>query len=302
MKIFTKEVRIALVAIIGVVILFFGMNFLKGLNLFSSTNDYYIEFDDISGLSSSSPIYAGGFQVGTVKGVIYDYNNTSPIKVVMAVDKQMRIPEGSSAKIESDMLGNVKVNLILAKDIASTVKPGGTIKGCVDGGAMGQLSAMIPSVEKILPKLDSIMGSLNTLLADPTIAQSLHNVQTITSDLTTSTKELNILMRNLNRNMPQMMARANNILDNTDKLTSNLAELDVATTMQEVDKTISNVQSLTAKLNSNTGTLGLLMNDPNIYYNMNNTLMNASNLLQDLRLHPKRYVHFSIFGRKDKCQ
>lgn len=300
MKAFTKEVKIALVAIIGVIVLFFGMNFLKGLNLFSSTNDYFIEFDDISGLSSSSPIYAGGFQVGTVKDVVYDYDNTSPIKVIMSVDKQMRIPEGSSAKIESDMLGNVKVNLVLNKEASSTIKPGDIIKGYVDGGAMGQVSAMIPAVEKILPKLDSIMTSLNTLLADPAIAQSLHNVNTITADLTTSTKELNTLMRNINKNMPQMMAKTNNILDNTNQLTSNLAAVDITTTMKEVNQTIENVQTLTAKLNSNEGTLGLLMNDTNMYNNMNNTLVNTNKLLEDLRLHPKRYVHFSLFGRKDK--
>ena len=300
MKAFTKEVKIALVAIIGVIVLFFGMNFLKGLNLFSSTNDYFIEFDDISGLSSSSPIYAGGFQVGTVKGVVYDYDNTSSIKVIMSVDKQMRIPEGSSAKIESDMLGNVKVNLVLNKEASSTIKPGDIIKGYVDGGAMRQVSAMIPAVEKILPKLDSIMTSLNTLLADPAIAQSLHNVNTITADLTTSTKELNTLMRNINKNMPQMMAKTNNILDNTNQLTSNLAAVDITTTMKEVNQTIENVQTLTAKLNSNEGTLGLLMNDTNMYNNMNNTLVNTNKLLEDLRLHPKRYVHFSLFGRKDK--
>ncbi|MGM9705980.1 MAG: MlaD family protein [Prevotella sp.] len=300
MKAFTKEVKIALVAIIGVIVLFFGLNFLKGLNLFSSTNDYIIEFEDISGLSSSSPIYAGGFQVGTVKGVEYNYDNASPIKVIMAIDKQMRIPEGSSAKIESDMLGNVKVNLILAKNVSSAIQPGGTIKGFVDGGAMGQLSEMIPTVEKILPKLDSIMANLNTLMADPAIAQSLHNVNTITADLTTSTKELNILMRNINKNMPQMLVKTNNILDNTNQLTSNLAGLDIASTMEEVNQTIANVQTLTAKLNSNEGTLGLLMNDSSIYYNVNNTLISTNKLLEDLREHPKRYVHFSLFGRKDK--
>ena len=97
MKAFTKEVKIALVAIVGVIILFFGMNFLKGINIFSSTNDYFIEFKDISGLSSSSPIYADGYQVGTVKDVIYDYSGEKPARVVVALDKEMRIPAGSSA-------------------------------------------------------------------------------------------------------------------------------------------------------------------------------------------------------------
>ena len=300
MKAFTKEVKIAIVAIVGVIILFFGMNFLKGLNLFSSTDDYYIEFKDISGLSSSSPIYADGYQVGTVKDVIYDYSGEHPTRVLVGIDKAMRIPVGSTAEIESDLMGNVKVNLLLANTPRERVMPGGTITGDVNSGALGKAAQMIPTIEKMLPKLDSILTSVNMLLADPAIAQSLHNVQTITNNLTTSSAELNILMKQLNRNVPTMLAKANGVLDNTNKLTGNLAQLDLATTKQQVDQTIANVQELTSKLNSNNGTLGLLMNDASLYHNLNSTMMSADSLLINLRQHPKRYVHFSLFGKKDK--
>ena len=164
MKGFTKEVKIALVAIMGVIILFFGMNFLKGLNVFSSTDDYYIEFKDISGLSTSSPIYADGFKVGTVKDVIYDYSGDHPTRVLVGLDKAMRIPAGSTAEIESDFMGNIKVNLLLANNPRERVMPGSTIKGNVNGGALGKAADMIPTIEKMLPKLDSILGSLNTCL------------------------------------------------------------------------------------------------------------------------------------------
>ena len=300
MKAFTKEVKIAIVAIVGVIILFFGMNFLKGLNLFSSTDDYYIEFADISGLSSSSPIYADGYKVGTVKDVVYDYSGEHPTRVLVGLDKGMRIPAGSSAEIESDMMGNVKVNLLLANNPRERVMPGGTIIGCVNGGALGKAAEMIPAIEKMLPKLDSILTSVNLLLADPALAQSLHNVQTITSNLTTSSAELNTLMKQLNRNVPTMLAKANGVLDNTNRLTGNLAALDLESTKQQVDQTISNVQELTAKLNSNNGTLGLLMNDASLYNNLNTTMRSADSLLVNLRQHPKRYVHFSLFGKKDK--
>lgn len=300
MKAFTKEVKIAIVAIVGVIILFFGMNFLKGLNLFSSTDDYYIEFKDISGLSSSSPIYADGYQVGTVKDVIYDYSGEHPTRVLVSLDKAMRIPVGSTAEIESDLMGNIKVNLLLANNPRERVMPGGTITGDVNSGALGKAAQMIPTIEKMLPKLDSILTSVNMLLADPAIAQSLHNVKTITDNLTTSSAELNTLMKQLNRNVPTMLAKANGVLDNTNKLTGNLAQLDLATTKQQVDQTIANVQELTSKLNSNNGTLGLLMNDASLYHNLNSTMMSADSLLINLRQHPKRYVHFSLFGKKDK--
>jgi len=300
MKFFNKEVKIALVAVCGLVILFFGMNFLKGLNIFESTNRYYIAFKDISGLSSSSPIYADGYKVGVVKGINYDYNRKGDIIVAADIDPELRIPDGSSAEIVSDMLGNVKVNLLLSNNMRKRVEPGQTILGGINDGALGQMKDMIPTVMSILPKLDSIAASLNMLLADPALAQSLHNVQAITGDLTVTTRQLNTLMTNLNKQVPGMMNKANSVLDNTNTLTENLAKVDVAGTMAKVDATLTNVQQFTSQLNSNEGSLGLLMNDPALYNNLNGTMRSADSLLIDLRAHPKRYVHFSLFGKKDK--
>lgn len=300
MKALTKEVKIALVAIAGVIILFFGMNFLKGLNLFSSTDDYFIEFKDISGLSSSCPIYADGFKVGTVKSVIYDYTNEHPTRVVVGLDKQIRIPKGSTAEIESDLMGNVKVNLLLANNMRERINPGETIVGGINDGAMGQMKDLIPIVQKMLPKLDSILCSVNTLLQDPAIANSLHNVETVTGNLTTSTRQLNTLLGTLNRRVPGLLAKADNVMDNTEVITGKLAKVDVDGTMQKVNTTLQNVQEFTHQLNNNQGSLGLLMRDPNLYYDLNATVKSADSLLIDLKAHPKRYVHFSIFGKKDK--
>ena len=300
MKAFTKEVKIAIVAIIGVVILFFGMNFLKGLNLFSSTNDYYIEFEDISGLGSSTPIYADGYKVGTVKSVIFDYSGKHPTRVLAGIDKDMRIPAGSSAEIVSDLMGNVKVDLLLANNMRERVMPGETIIGDVNSGAMGKVADMVPSIERMLPKLDSILSSVNTLLANPAIAASLGNIQTVTQNLTVSTAELNTLMKSLNRGVPTLMSKANGVLDNTTQFTQNLAALDLASTKQQIDQTLANVNQVTAKLNGKEGTLGLLMNDPALYNNLNATMSHADSLVIDLKQHPKRYVHFSVFGRRDK--
>lgn len=298
MKYFNKEVQIALVAIAGVAVLFFGLQFLKGLSLISNEDTYYVAFDDISGLSASSPVYAAGYKVGVVKDIAYDYGRGGAIIAAIGLDKQMRLPEGSTAEIESDMLGNIKVNLIMGDNPLESIAPGDTITGNKDAGMLGKAAEMIPSVEKMLPKLDSIMASLNTILADPAITGSLHNVDRITADLTVTTKELNRLVANVNANVPGMMTKANSILDNTDNLTRKLNDVDVATTMAKVDATLDNVQKMTAKLNSNEGTLGLLMRDPELYRNLTATMRDADSLMIDLRQHPKRYVHFSLFGRK----
>lgn len=294
-----KEIKIAIVAIIGLVVLFCGMTFLKGLQVFSDNISYYIKFADISGLSVSSPIYANGYPVGTVKNIDYDYSKPDQIMVEISVDKQMIIPEGSQAEISSDMLGNVRVNLVLAQMSGNGLKPGSTINGAVAVGALTEAQQLLPTVQKILPKIDSILYNLNVLSRDPALAQSLHNVRNITTDLTYTTKELNALLATVNKQVPGMLTKANGVLDNTQVLTTNLntkvESLDVAQTMATVNTTLANVQKFTDELNNNQGSLGLLMRDPGLYHNLNATIASADSLLIDLKAHPKRYVHFSLF-------
>lgn len=296
----TKEIKIALVAIVGILILYFGINFLKGMNLFSTNNTYFITFDDIQGLGASTPIYADGYKVGTVDGLEYDYKENGPIKVKVDINKDLRIPQGSKAEIVKDLMGNLQVNLLLANNPRERVEPGGIIPGAVNGGMMDKAASLIPVVEKMLPKLDSILTSVNALLADPALAASLHNVETITSNLTVSTRELNTLMAGLNKQVPGMIGKANGVLDNTNRLTANLASLDVQGTLNKVNQTLESAHQFTEKLNSNQGSLGLLMNDTKLYDNLTSTMGHADSLVIDLKAHPKRYVHFSVFGRKDK--
>ena len=296
----TKEIKIALVAIVGILVMYFGINFLKGMNLFSTNNAYYMTFDDIQGLGASTPIYADGYKVGTVDGLEYDYKENGPIKVKVDIIKDLRIPQGSKAEIVKDLMGNLQVNLLLANNPRERVEPGGIIPGAVNGGMMDKAANLVPVVEKMLPKLDSILTSVNALLADPALAASLHNVETITSNLTVSTRELNTLMTGLNKQVPSMIGKANGVLDNTNRLTANLASLDVQGTLNKVNQTLESAHQFTEKLNSNQGSLGLLMNDTKLYDNLTSTMGHADSLVIDLKAHPKRYVHFSVFGRKDK--
>ena len=299
-----REIIIALVAIVALIVLFFGLNFLKGLNLFTSDTNYYMTFKNISGLSSSSPIYADGYRVGTVKNILFDYEQQEDIKVMVGIDRHLRIPKGSTAEIVSDMLGNLQVNLLLADNPQERIEEGGVIEGSVSSGTLGKLSAMVPTVEKMLPKLDSILGSLNTILADPAISQTLHHAQSVSGNLVTTTNQLNTLVGQLNKNVPSLMTQANSVLDNTTQLTGNLnkqlASVDINTTMSKVNATLDNVQQLTKQLNNPEGSIGLMLRDPQLYRNLNTTMSDVDSLLNNLREHPKRYVHFSLFGKKDK--
>lgn len=300
MKNFSKEIKIALVAVVGVMVLYFGLQFLKGMTLFSTDNRYFVKFKDVSGLSVASPIFANGYRVGVVEGIDFDYRNTSEIVASIGVDKQMQLPVGSRAEISTDLMGNVKVELVLGNVADGMVAPGDTIIGAQHVGAMGKAADMIPAIEQILPKIDSILASVNTLLADPALAGSLHNVDQITANLNRTSQDLSQLSAQLNRQMPQMLKNADGVLANTSQLTKNLNDLDIASTMNSVNATLKNVEQMSAKLNSNEGTLGLLMRDPGLYDNLNSTMMHADSLMIDLKSHPKRYVHFSVFGKKDK--
>ena len=300
MKKFSKEIQIALVAVVGIIVLYFGLQFLKGMTLFSTDNRYFVKFQDVSGLSVASPIFANGYRVGVVETIEFNYENTGEIVASIGVDKNMQVPKGSRAEIATDLMGNVKVQLVLGNVADGVVAPGDTITGGQQVGAMGKAADMIPTIQQMLPKLDSILESVNTLLADPAIASSLHNVDQITANLSRTSQDLSQLTAQLNRQMPQMLKNADGVLANTNQITKNLNELDIAATMTSVNTTLKNVEQMTATLNSKEGTLGLLMRDPGLYYNLNSTMMHADSLMMDLKQHPKRYVHFSVFGKKDK--
>ena len=297
---YTKEIQIALVAIVSIVVLFFGMKFLKGMTLFSTDDNYYVTFDNVMGLSASSPIYANGYRVGVVENIIFDYQGNKQIVAVIGLDKKMRLPKGSTAEISKDLMGNIQLDLLMGPNPADLMAPGDTLSGSEQQGLMGKAGAMIPQIERMLPKLDSILASVNALLADPALAHSLHNIDHITANLTSTTEQLHHLSSSLNTQLPGMMQKADGVLANTSTLTKNLSELDIAMTMAKVNNTLLNVEQMTAKLNSNEGTLGLLMRDPQLYRNLNATMSHADSLMIDLKQHPKRYVHFSLFGRKDR--
>ena len=297
MKFFTKEVRIGIAAIIALCVLIYGINYLKGIHLFKPTSYFYVKFQNINGLTKSSPVYADGFRVGIVRELYYDYDHPGNVVAEIDVEPDLRIPKGSSAELAAEMLGGVRMNLLLATNPRERYQTGDTIPGGLNSGMLGQVGDLVPQLEKMLPKLDSIMASLNTLLADPAIPATLHNIEHLTANLSATSGQLQTLMSN---DIPQLTGKLNTIGDNFVTISDNLKEIDYAAAMQKVDSTLANVKMITDKLNRKDNTIGLLFNDPTLYNNLSATTANAASLLEDLKSHPKRYVHFSLFGKKDK--
>ena len=299
MKGFNKEVKIGLAGIVALFLLIFGLNYLKGVSLFKPSNYFYVQFENINGLAKSSPVFADGFKVGIVSDLKYDYTRPGNVVAEIDVEPQLRIPKGTKAELSSDLLGAVKLTLLLANNPREKYNSGDTIQGEVNAGALGKAAAMIPSVEKLIPKLDSIMASLNAILADPAIPATLHNIESLTASLNNNSRQLERMMR---EDIPQLTGKLNDIGDNFSVISGNLKQIDYAATMSKVDETLANVQQITAKLEKKDNTVGLLLNDPTLYNNLNQTAANAASLLEDRQNHPKRYVHFSVFGKKDKQQ
>ena len=297
MKYFTKEVKIGIAGIIALCILVYGINYLKGIHLFKPSNYFYVKFENINGLTKSSPVFADGFRVGIVRNLYYNYENPGDVVAEIDVEPNLRIPKGSSAELATEMLGGVKMNLLLANNPRERYQTGDTIPGNLNNGIMENVTNLMPQIERMLPKLDSILASLNAVLADPAIPATLHNVQDLTASMAGTSRQLEKMMNN---DIPQLTEKLNTIGDNFASVSNDLKEIDYMATMQKVDSTLANVKMITDKLNRKDYTIGLLFNDPTLYNNLSATTANAASLLEDLKSHPKRYVHFSLFGRKDK--
>lgn len=293
-----KEFKIGLAGIGALLILFFGINYLKGISMFKPESYYHVEFENINGLSLSSPVFANGYQIGIVRDISYNYNNPGHVTVGIEVEENLRIPEGSQAELITEMLGTVKMNMKLNHEASTYVQPGDTIEGVANNGILGEAEeTLLPQIERMLPKLDSILTSVNALVSDPALRGILRNTEQLTASLNATGNELHTLV---SEDLPRLAGNITDITDNLKGISENLKDVDYASTFVKIDSTLQNVRLLTDKLNRKDNSLGLLLNDESFYNNLNSTAANAASLLKDLQEHPKRYVHFSLFGRKDR--
>lgn len=292
-NVFTKEAKIGIVSIISLALLYIGINYLKGINLFKPVNHYIVACTNVKGVTISSPVYVEGFKVGLVRNIVYDYDTVNKISIEISLEDHMKINKGSYIIIVNSFLGGGELHIHLNKYIDDYLKPGSIIEGRMESDMMQSVQEnILPQVEQILPKIDSILGGLQTLINHPALVQTLDNLETTTRNLSFSSNQLNRL---LNNDVPQIVGDLKVITHNFTDVSSNLKQLDLATTIHAVNLTLANIEEMTSKLNSYDNTMGLLLNDRTLYDNLNSTANNASKLLFDLRKNPKRYVHFSVF-------
>lgn len=292
-----KQAIIGLTGVIALVVLFLGINFLKGAKLFTTQSTYYINFQHAKGLSRNSAVFADGYKVGIVSDIIYDWDTPGRVLVEISTDPALRIPKGSTARLDEAVLGGCTLNMMLANNMREAYHQGDTIMGDNSQGFMAKAADMVPQVEQVVARVDTLVAALNRLVGDPNLPLVLDNAGKMMNNLNQASAQLNSLLRN---DMPRLTATYTAVGENVKTLTGNLNQLDFQQTLDSINGTISNVNQMITQIQSAEGTLGLLMKDPALYQNLNHTVQSADSLVTDLKAHPKRYVHFSVFGKKDK--
>lgn len=295
----SREVKIGLTGVVALVLLFFTIKFLQGVQLFSNQDIYYINFADAKGLAKSSPVYADGFKVGIVSSISYDYEHPGRgVVVEVSVDHGMRVPAGTVAVLDEAMLGGCTLNLRMGNSPVERFAVGDTIPSAANNGLMARAAEMIPQLEQTLAKVDTLLVTLNLLASDPHIREMLANANSLSAHLDQSSAQLNRL---LEKDVPQMAQTFDQAGQNIVALTDSLKQLDLKGTLARVDGTMDEVHQMTQRLNSTDNNVGLLLNDTTLYGNLSRTTSASAALLEDFKAHPKRYIHFSVFGKKDKA-
>ena len=320
----SNETKIGALTLVSIVLLFLGFNFLKGKNLFQTGFYLYTNYTDTKGLQASNPVVINGYQVGTVYSMQADDKNLGSIKVEFKLNEEYNIPRNSVATIESNPLGTARVVITMgnstqflkSKDMITAGNKAGLLAALTD-----KLGPTADNLASVLAHMDTLVMNVNTVLNTDnkgSIASILGNLNKTTSEFASTASSLKALLNaqsgSIGKSMSNIQSLTGNLASNNDKINHVMSNLESATNQLSsadikgiVEKMNASATQLNAamtdlnkKLTSTDGTAGALLNDKALYNNINNTVRSMNTLLDDLRVHPKRYVNISVFGRKDK--
>lgn len=305
----SQEVKVGLLAVVSLAMFYFGFNFLKGSDFFSSTHKYQVIYDNIDGLTPSNPIRINGLSIGRVKSIEILQDQRNKLLVTVEVNKDIRVTQGSRAFLVDDGLLGGKMIQLSINPGKPLLEDGGMLVSARESG----LSALIR--EKTLPVLnnvDSLTYQLNRIVSqfdqtgvilNKTLGNANAAVGTLGLTVSENRAALQTTLANVNRlssSLIETEKQLKPILTKADSFADSLQSLQLKQTLASVNKTVDGLQTILTNINKGQGSLGKLASDEGFYRNVNNTTASLEKLLTDLRENPKRYVHFSLFGRKDK--
>lgn len=352
MKLLSKELKLALIAILTVAIIYFGVIFLKGMKLSGTDNIYYAVMDDVDGLSVAAPVRANGVQVGIVKDITF-IPERQKVLVKVELDDGISITKGSTVTLSKAVLGAPEMKILLAPNKIGYMSPNDTLQGSSATDLLSSAGELMPQVDIILGKVDTLLSNVNYILENPAINGTLYNVQSLTGNFDTSSRgipyiiddfksvsgnfktiseklvntadhstdvmddakvalenlkntsaSINHICVELEKDLPGMITSFNNVGENLSATTQQLKEAELSQVINNLNGTVSELNNLTNTLNNAmnnpNSSIGKILNEPGVYNSLDSTLQNAALLLEDLKENPKRYVHFSLFGKKSK--
>lgn len=293
---YSRELKIGVSAIICLTLMFFGFNYLKGINILKPSNYYYARVNNVSGLAISSPVFVNGFNMGLVRNIKFNPEKPSEIILELGLNSNYKLPKGAKAHVITELMGTALLNLEYDPNETVFLNPGDTIEAIRENSITEKATdELLPQIQATLPKIDSVLTALQRLLENPALAASLQSIEGTTKQLELASTQLNVIMKN---DLPKTLQSVNNVSSNLETFTEGLNEIDLSYTAAQVNKLLITTQNTLAHLNDTNNNLGLLLNDRNLYDNLTKTAESTNALLVDLRQNPKRYVHFSLFGRK----
>lgn len=300
----TREIKAAIIVVAGIAAFYIGFNFLRSKSLFHKTNTYYAYFPHSGGLKTGTQITVNGVKVGSVEAVDLE-EKTARIKITMECSENFTFSKNSVAELYNSLLGGAGLQIIPAFDDAPIAVSGDELKSHIQEDMLASVtSSLKPTQEKLthlLVQADTTLTSVNKIL-DTKTTEDLK--KTIT-ELSSTMQHLNQASVSLNAMLSANQASLRNTLQNADKITTDLSKVSGELSAAELNKviadaqtTLSNLNTLLSDISSGKGTIGKLMKDEALYKDLDNSAKELELLLQDFRLNPKRYVHFSLFGKK----
>lgn len=314
----SDETKVGVLAAFGITILIIGYSFLRGKNLFEKKKYYYAVYTKVEGLNASDPVTLNGFPIGKVASLrlLDDYSGKTVAKLHLT--KEVKLPKNSSFQLySSDLLGEKAIQLILG-DSKELAREGDTLLGSVSATLQEEVSMQILPVkdkaESLLSSIDSVIDVVKVIVRGGQIESSLKNLEKATSAfaqvgrnldtlVVTQTETLSRIFSNMERitaNLDSNSENFNSIFTNLAQLSDSLSQANLKQTIGNLNKALDELQTLLNKINSGEGTLGMLATDRKLYDSLTSAAKNLESLMADIEANPKRYVHFSLFGKSDK--
>lgn len=302
---FTREVKTALLAITAIILLIFGYSFLKGKNLLDSSRIFYAMYDDVEGLSPSSPVTINGLKVGQITNIDF-VDQSGLIRVTFTVENDFKFSKSSIAEIYGgSILGNKSLAIIPDYEDPEIAESGDILKSEVEEGIMElvneKLAPLQEKVESSIVSADSLLTALNQIMDDST----RNNIRSTFNDLGETARsfkgtayELEGLVKTNSPKLDRTFTNLDEMSTNFNKFSDTLSTMNIGKITNDIESVVADFEQISTNLNNGQGTAGKLLNDDKVYDNLDRATQQLEQLLQDIKLNPKRYVHFSVFGKK----